>query len=87
MPKLHATPKARVTRFESDVEVLHFPEGGVFGKPTGHGDPTTIRFDAAGEAERAIERIQHHFESLREQVDSYASFRLRGDSQWHPPAA
>lgn len=86
MPRLHPGSTAS-NRFDSDAEVLPFPEGGVFGRPIKRGFTETPVGDAAREAELTIERIQRQFDSLRNQVDEVIFHLPNRALAWRPPAA
>jgi hypothetical protein len=69
-------------RLESDAEVLHFPEGGVFGRRI---RPAARRHDAAAEVENALSIVQARMDALRQEVES--ALRFSPADTWPPRAA
>lgn len=86
--RLRQTDHDASRRLESDADVLHFPEGGVFGRPSSPTEgPATA--SSAGtrplrivhEVEDAMDTVQRRLDDLRRLLDE------PGDDPWRPSAA
>jgi len=84
--RLRQTDHDASRRLESDADVLHFPEGGVFGKPRANRDANTPSeahrpLRITHEAEDAFDTVQRRLDDLRRLLDE------PGDDPWRPSAA
>lgn len=69
----------------SDAEVLHFPQGGVFGVIGGGSRFSGVRDGFIVELDRTLERMQKDLQSVAEQIDD--RFRLPPNDRCPPRAA
>jgi len=85
------------TKFESDADVLKFPEGGVYGRRDGsdapelhlEGDGDGETIDPIAEVERRFALVQAHLDELADELEESFPFGPASgdDDDWHPSAA
>lgn len=89
MPRFTA-PSSDAQKFESDRDVFHFPDGGVFGQPRANRDrsPDGRTLHMARQIESQLDDMRHQISDLAHQVDDVLNIRdFSSDNEWTPPAA
>ncbi|HBS28863.1 MAG TPA: hypothetical protein DEB06_05310 [Phycisphaerales bacterium] len=90
----NASNAPHAPRFDSDADVLHFPEGGVFARSRpGHRHepsldaPPPLRI--VHEVESAFDQVQRRLDELNRQIDTAFAPRANpsDDDSWRPSAA
>ena len=90
MPQFIATKKPS-EHFDSDRDVLDFPQGGVFGSPDEHTDNAIDgALSLAHKLEAQLDTMQAQLDALASEVDKSYAFpgpSAGGDDTWTAPAA
>lgn len=88
MPRFTA-PDSHAQKFDSDREVFHFPDGGVFGQPRAARDQSADgrTLHMARQIESTLDHMRHQLTDLAHQVDDVLNIHAVSNDDWTPPAA
>ena len=89
MPQFIATKKP-TKHFDSDRDVLDFPQGGVFGNPDEQPAESSSALSLAHQLETQLDAMQAQLDELADEVDKAFTFPGLSDANedtWTAPAA